>query len=74
MELSSTFSTNRWNKSQSATESVGGVVGLANAVRRRVLSTRACRGKIMVGAADVFGGRTAGRGGCNECRAAIDVW
>ena len=49
MELSSTFSTNLWNRSQSAMESVGGSgVGLASAVRSRLLSTRACRGKIIV--------------------------
>jgi hypothetical protein len=48
MEFSSTLSTNLWNKSQSATESMSSGVGVARAVRRRVVSTRACRGKIIV--------------------------
>lgn len=48
MELSSTLSTNEWNKSQSVTESVACGVAFARAVRSRVLSTRACREKIIV--------------------------
>lgn len=48
MELSSTLSTNLWNKSQSATESEYCVVGFPRDVRSSVLSTRACRGKIIV--------------------------
>jgi hypothetical protein len=49
MELSSTLSTNLWNRSQSATASAGCCLGFApQAVRTRAPSTRASRGKIIV--------------------------
>jgi hypothetical protein len=71
MELSSTFSTNLWNKSQSAAESEVCGVGFARAVRSRVLRTRVCRGKIIV--AGVYVGWADGRSGrSSECVTAID--
>ena len=49
MELSSTLSTNLWNRSQSTAVLVGCRVGEARTVTSRVPSTRTCRGKIIVG-------------------------
>jgi hypothetical protein len=66
MELSSTLSTNLWNRSKSTAVSVGCRVGEARAVRSRVPSTRMCRGKIIVGRLCLWwlGGRS---GRSNEC-------
>jgi hypothetical protein len=73
MELSSTLSTNLWNRSQSATESQGGGVGFPRDVRSRVPSTRACCGKIITARVCIrwAGGRS---GRSSECGVAIDVW
>lgn len=68
IELSSTLSTNLWNRSQSATESAGCWVGFAHAARR-VLSTRASRGKIIV--ARRYGGWAEMRFGVGERRASV---
>ena len=73
MELSSALSTNLWNKSQSATESLSCGAGLERAVRSRVPSTRACRGKIMVAWLCLWwvGG---GSGRSSGCATATDGW
>jgi len=68
MELSSTLSTNLWNRSQSTTVSVGCRVGEAMAVRSRVPTTRTCRAKIIVG---WFVSLTVGREDRGE---AASVW
>jgi hypothetical protein len=67
MELSSTLSTNLWNRSQSTAASAGCRVGEARTVRSRVPSTRTCRGKIIVAWLCLWwlGGRS-GRSS-NEC-------
>ena len=71
MELSSTLSTNLWNRSQSTTASAGCTVGEARAVRSKVPSTRACRRKIIVRwAVSVVGGW----GGKEVGEGATRVW
>ena len=74
MELSSTLSTNLWNRSQSTAVSAGCRVGEARTVRSRVPTTRTCRAKIIVGwFVSLVVGREVGEEQ-RVCGTAIDFW